>query len=208
LGLTAEGTSAGNSVRSIHKGGTEGYKAPELVNSQSTYTEKVDIWALGCIIYELATGKKAFANDEMTREFTYQAKKDGHRDGTQSGSVFKRERFPFDGTSAEFLFNLIQKIFVLDRKERPNASEVLAQLRGYSFNDSMKSTKHAYSLDDKFWLTLVGDKYHHVRGLCQRKSGSETHEVSVSDCTIVDVHRSANCLPKRYIQLLSLIETS
>jgi hypothetical protein len=128
-------------------------------------------------MYELATGKKAFANDENTREFAYQAKRDGYHNGTQSGALFKRERFPFDGTSADFLFGLIQKMLILDRKERPKAGEILAQLRGYSFNDSMYSTKQAYSLDDKFWLTLVGDKYHHVRSLCQRRSGSETHEV-------------------------------
>lgn len=185
-------------MRSIHKGGTEGYKAPELVNSGSTYTDKVDIWALGCIIYELATGKKAFVNDEMTREFAYQARKKEHRNGTHLESFFKRERFPFDGTSADFLFSLIQKMLILDRKERPGAGEILAQLRGHSFNDSMQSTKEAYNLDDKFWLTLVGDKFHHVRNLCQRKSGSETHEVRVSTWTIADVHRFASCPRKRY----------
>ena len=169
-------------MRSIHKGGTEGYKAPELVNSGSTYTDKVDIWALGCIIYELATGKKAFANDEMTREFAYHARENGY--DNESISYFKRERFPFDGTSADFLFHLIQKMFILDRKERPGAEEILAQLRGSSFNDAMKSTKYAYSLDDKFWLTLIGDKFHHVRSLCKRKSGSETHEVYASTCTM------------------------
>lgn len=115
----------------------------------------------------------------MTREFAYLAKNEGNRKAALSGNFFKRERFPFDGTSADFLFTLIQKMFALDRKDRPAASEVLAQLRGHSFNDSMQSTKHAYSLDDKFWLTLVGDKFHHVRSLCQRMSGSETHEVRV-----------------------------
>ena len=41
--------------------GSNGYRAPELMEGE--YTTKVDIWAMGCILYELATGKRAFEND-------------------------------------------------------------------------------------------------------------------------------------------------
>ena len=43
--------------------GTSGYRAPELLEDSGYYNAKVDIWALGCILYELATNKKAFLND-------------------------------------------------------------------------------------------------------------------------------------------------
>jgi serine/threonine protein kinase len=43
--------------------GTEGYRAPELMTEQPAYTDKVDIWAIGCIMYELVTGRKCFVND-------------------------------------------------------------------------------------------------------------------------------------------------
>jgi NIMA (never in mitosis gene a)-related kinase len=41
--------------------GTPCYRAPELLDEQARFTEKVDIWALGCILYEVATGDKAFS---------------------------------------------------------------------------------------------------------------------------------------------------
>ena len=43
--------------------GTSRYKAPELVdkNNQTPHNEKVDIWAIGCIVFEIFAGnKKAF----------------------------------------------------------------------------------------------------------------------------------------------------
>ena len=40
--------------------GTILYSCPEIVQSQP-YTEKADIWSLGCIIYELMTFKQPFS---------------------------------------------------------------------------------------------------------------------------------------------------
>ena len=39
--------------------GTYNYMPPELINSQK-YSNKIDIWALGCIIYELCTLNMCF----------------------------------------------------------------------------------------------------------------------------------------------------
>ena len=39
--------------------GTILYSSPEIVQSQ-TYTNKADIWSLGCIIYELMTLQQPF----------------------------------------------------------------------------------------------------------------------------------------------------
>lgn len=39
--------------------GTPLYMAPELVKHQK-YSEKVDVWSLGCICYQLLTGKTPF----------------------------------------------------------------------------------------------------------------------------------------------------
>ena len=65
VGLTAEGTS--RRACTIHNSrGTVGYPAPELLGydfSKNTFTNKVDIFAIGCIFHELVTGQKAFVDD-------------------------------------------------------------------------------------------------------------------------------------------------
>jgi serine/threonine protein kinase len=42
--------------------GTGGYRSPEQI-TLSHFNDKVDIWAMGCILNELVTGKALFAND-------------------------------------------------------------------------------------------------------------------------------------------------
>lgn len=42
--------------------GTPGYSAPELIN-HIHFDEKVDIWAMGCILHELLIGKPLFGNN-------------------------------------------------------------------------------------------------------------------------------------------------
>src|SRR5271168_2630890 len=43
--------------------GTSGYRAPELTRPQAKYTNKVDLFALGCVFYELFCKRKAFDSD-------------------------------------------------------------------------------------------------------------------------------------------------
>lgn len=48
--------------------GTAGYRAPELL-TQGQYSKAADIWALGCIVFELTTSLPAFANDYAVLQF-------------------------------------------------------------------------------------------------------------------------------------------
>jgi serine/threonine-protein kinase ULK4 len=43
------------------KSGTPYYMAPELFSEDGVYSFYSDMWALGCVMYELATGKPPFA---------------------------------------------------------------------------------------------------------------------------------------------------
>jgi hypothetical protein len=62
FGLTSEVSSTFGVTTGAAR--TQGYRAPELLHTgEKRYTNKVDIWALGCILYELAIGKKAFIDD-------------------------------------------------------------------------------------------------------------------------------------------------
>jgi len=49
--------------------GSNGYRAPELIGETSWFNQKSDIWCLGCIFYELSTGKPAFRSDFEVFEF-------------------------------------------------------------------------------------------------------------------------------------------
>jgi len=50
--------------------GTKEYKSPEIIREEA-YTNKVDVWALGCILYELCTGQKAFFDDVATFDYAF-----------------------------------------------------------------------------------------------------------------------------------------
>jgi serine/threonine protein kinase len=43
--------------------GTGGYRAPELLKEDPKFCRSVDLWGLGCVLYEIAVGKRAFAGD-------------------------------------------------------------------------------------------------------------------------------------------------
>lgn len=68
FGLTTEGASK-LAITTRNGRGTGGYRAPELLSEFSKFTKKVDIWALGCILYELAMGEKAFNDDYSVLSF-------------------------------------------------------------------------------------------------------------------------------------------
>ena len=55
---------------------TQGYSAPEVLgldsNSEtSDYTNSVDIWSLGCVIYELLVGTKLFASEAQVSRYFF-----------------------------------------------------------------------------------------------------------------------------------------
>lgn len=85
--------------------------APEACQSEP-YTSKSDVWALGCILYELCTLKKPFEADNLL------------------GLVFKivtDEVPPLDpklGYSQD-VQNLINKLLQKDPKNRPSIAEIL-----------------------------------------------------------------------------------
>jgi serine/threonine protein kinase len=48
--------------------GTNGYRAPEMIQDDIEFTFKVDIWAFGCIFFEVVSGRKAYKDDFEARE--------------------------------------------------------------------------------------------------------------------------------------------
>ena len=50
----------------LHKKGTPCYMAPELFEVGSVYSFASDLWALGCMLYELAMGSPPFVSSSLT----------------------------------------------------------------------------------------------------------------------------------------------
>ena len=46
------------------------YTAPELFQEEGIYSFKSDLWALGCIMYELAVGQVPFFDDSIGKLIT------------------------------------------------------------------------------------------------------------------------------------------
>ena len=62
FGLTSGGTT-GQLENTYEAKGKPCYRSPELFQYPHGYNNKTDIWGLGCILFELCIGEKAFQND-------------------------------------------------------------------------------------------------------------------------------------------------
>jgi serine/threonine protein kinase len=161
LGLARNGTSS--TSLQTRGGGTPIYMAPEFF-STGTYTNKVDIWALGCIIYEICTGERLFTD------------RDGISTFVALKLCFPRARFPYGGDNAEFVFKLIKDALAVDRRARPNSHRILQRTRTYLASFSGSSTRNAYSFADKKWLKM--DQGQTIQIRCISKAAfTEIHEV-------------------------------
>ena len=116
FGLASEATS-----RTLHttidSKGTSGYRAPELIGwEDNKFNNKVDIWSLGCILYELAVGQKAFKNDVATFEYkTF---------GKGLTITFGND---FDDPCKEIITNTILNMLQIDYFSRPSAADLLQE---------------------------------------------------------------------------------
>ena len=120
FGLTSEATSnVGRPTQ--YSRGTASYRAPELLTTNPIFTNKVDIWALGCILHELATLSLTFRSDWDVRE------------------CYITDSFPviFVHASTEFLqhhiLENIKELLHRDPRQRMRASDLRGIFRAYCF---------------------------------------------------------------------------
>jgi serine/threonine protein kinase len=119
FGFTSEGSSK-RTVFSKNSRGTEGYRAPELVRDNSVYNQKVDIWAFGCIFYEIVAESKAFDDDWQVRQYW------------QSQEPLKIPPVNFHhSNSAQFLESILLKTLHKDLNARPSAQSLCLDYRAF-----------------------------------------------------------------------------
>lgn len=119
FGFTVHGTSK-NLISTDLAKGTKSYRAPELLQEQSKYNNKVDIWAMGCIFYELVTQQTAFRDDYETREWSF----------SNQEKMIPLD-IVLDETSKNVISQLINQCLNPEPKERPTTKSICRLLQCY-----------------------------------------------------------------------------
>ena len=94
---------------------TQGYSAPEVLgldsNSEtSNYTNSVDIWSLGCVIYELLVGTKLFVSEAQVYSYFYRKR------------PFSKDKLKVLSTLTDDLgISLLKSMLLIQPEDRPTA---------------------------------------------------------------------------------------
>merc|ERR1712217_513395 len=100
--------------RRANEGGSPRYMAPELFDSKGKITEKVDIWALGCLILEVFTSRLPHEECQTIQQVM--------------AKTLVNRPLPFLDVGHD-LQPLADLCFIFDPKNRANAGQVLDGLR-------------------------------------------------------------------------------
>jgi serine/threonine protein kinase len=91
--------------------GTESYRAPEVLQTHGRFNNRADIFAIGCIIFEMLTGEKLFESDWAVLQYA------------QSGLSILTNRWPssLPETRLYLLGQLTASLVARDPSSRPGA---------------------------------------------------------------------------------------
>jgi serine/threonine protein kinase len=93
--------------------GTASYRAPELLTESPTFSDRVDIWALGCILHELAFKRRAFVSDWAITNYALMKQR-----------LFIPLRESEEPHGQTPLVNLIHELLQIKPKDRPSAKDL------------------------------------------------------------------------------------
>ena len=140
FGLTSEGTSS-RLVTTHHSKGKPSYRAPELLREQKPgFNSRADIWSLGCIVFELVTDQKAFANDFAVFQYTSSR--------TDPVTLFGVNHQSINRTLLQLMLNMLDA----NPKQRPSARGLLKYICKNENTMAKASTKRSHQ--DAFVETL------------------------------------------------------
>jgi serine/threonine protein kinase len=107
--------------------GTAVYRSPEVYDEHGGYNNKADIWALGCIAYEMFTKEKAFSGDWDTMRYRYTCLESPKR--VIGLDVWEKLEGRATELSKKLAKRLVDDTLQLEWETRPSAMELLEFLR-------------------------------------------------------------------------------
>jgi len=102
--------------------GTEGYRAPEIINN-SHFNRKADIWALGCILYQILSYKLKFETDYHVTVYSDEYPRKVPADIVPLESFVDLESF--DWRVRGLILPVVHQMFAVVPDQRPEAKELL-----------------------------------------------------------------------------------
>ena len=124
--------------------GTYNYMAPEMINGE-VYNRKVDIWSLGCILYELLTLEYCFDEPSIG----------GLINLIISGNHGKIDTKKYNSKWQ----NIIDIMLKLDYHDRPEIDEVFQLIYNIGKNNSIYNDKNLNILDEISVNILIKNKF-------------------------------------------------
>ncbi|KAJ5742125.1 hypothetical protein N7533_011534 [Penicillium manginii] len=93
-----------------------GYCAPEITKGKAKeqYTKAVDLWSLGCIMYEMVVGERLF-RDDVHAAYEY-------------GDIISGLESTMSRKFSEYGMSLLMSLIANNPAERPNAEEALSHI--------------------------------------------------------------------------------
>jgi len=144
------------------------YCAPEGLGldsncESSDYTNSVDIWSLGCVIYELLVGARLFVSLYQVSRYPIQKQ------------LFLEEKLKRLPTPADDVgTSLLKSMLSIQPEDRPTAAEALNDLWFVAQSDLVER----YRLDTEFFQDYV----RHTRYMGEGENGNEEIEEYWSNC--------------------------
>jgi len=114
FGLTEAMT--GEHLMKKNNGGSPRYMAPELFDSKSLITEKIDIWSMGCIFTEIFGGPLPYEGINTLPEL-------------QREMLVNRRMPKIPSEIPETLQEIIRSCYTFDHRLRPTSKQVFQQLK-------------------------------------------------------------------------------
>ena len=135
--FTMEGSSR-RAYTTVYARGTRGYRVPELIRpSQSKYTNKVDLWAIGCILYELVLRRRVFEDDWEILQYA--------TSGKHFEIIIEPETVPDNGRR-EFISNIIRELLSIGPTQRPRADVLYKRFISWGSDISASQTDRTIGL--------------------------------------------------------------